>query len=112
MFTNEKLDDALGVPPDGEMRHVSQEQVNKIVAPHTFKMEKTLVERALNSNGKITPLVIDNNATGGLGLCNPSIFNDGDGKIIGNVRNVSYTLQHCERDMKFQTPWGRNPTHY
>ena len=106
MFKNEKLDEALGVAPEGEMRHVSQDKVERIVSPQKFKLEQTLVERALNSNGKITPLVIDSNATGGLGLSNPSIFNDGDGKIIGNVRNVSYTLHHCEKDMNFQTPWG------
>tara|TARA_R110000751_G_scaffold263489_1_gene362744 strand:+ start:42 stop:1067 length:1026 start_codon:yes stop_codon:yes gene_type:complete len=68
-------------------------------------MTKTLVQRAINAGGKLSPLIIDKNSTGGLGLCNPSIYND-DGNILGNVRNVSYTLHHCEGDMKFQTPWG------
>tara|TARA_R100000234_G_scaffold19512_1_gene10968 strand:- start:8684 stop:9691 length:1008 start_codon:yes stop_codon:yes gene_type:complete len=68
-------------------------------------MKQTLVERALNSGGKLTPLIVDNKETGGLGLCNPSIYIDNE-EILMNVRNVSYTLHHCEGDMKFQTPWG------
>ncbi len=68
-------------------------------------MKQTLVERALNNGGKLTPLLIDEKLTGGLGLCNPSIYMDND-EIIMNIRNVSYTLHHCEGDMKFQTRWG------
>ena len=63
-------------------------------------MKQTLVERALNSGGKLTPLIVDNKETGGLGLCNPSIYKDND-EILMNVRNVSYTLHHCEGDMKY-----------
>jgi hypothetical protein len=43
---------------------------------------------------------------------NPSILKDGKDTIV-NVRNVSYTLHHCDaqeqgsaREGRFQTPWG------
>ena len=38
MFKNEKLDEALGVAPEGEMRHVSQDKVERIVSPQKFKL--------------------------------------------------------------------------
>ena len=68
-------------------------------------MDTTLTERALDSGGKLSPLIVDKSMTRGLSLCNPSILMDGD-NILVNIRNVSYVLHHCEGDMKFQTRWG------
>ena len=77
------------------------------------KVCTTSVIRDAGEEGAVTPLIIDAALTGGLGLMNPSIFKDGDDWIV-NVRNVSYTLHHCDpeyiegdnQDGKFQTPWG------
>lgn len=77
------------------------------------KLCTTSVIRDAGEEGVVTPLIIDAALTGGLGLMNPSILKDGDDWIV-NVRNVSYTLHHCDpeyiegdnQDGKFQTPWG------
>jgi len=58
----------------------------------------------LNKGGSIHPLIIDSNKTGGLGLMNPSIFND-NGKILVNLRSVNYTFYHSEEKL-FQHPYG------
>jgi hypothetical protein len=83
----------------------------------TIEMQKlcttSIVDRALEEGGRIQPLIVDAEQTEGLGLMNPSIFKDED-KWIVNVRNVSYTLHHCDppmfegnnQDGRFQTPWG------
>jgi len=67
-----------------------------------------IVSAALDKGGSIHPLVIDSSLSKGTGLMNPSIIIDGKDTLI-NVRNVSYTLHHCdsiEGEGKFQTPWG------
>ena len=77
------------------------------------KLCTTSVIRDAGEEGVVTPLIIDAALTGGLGLMNPSIFKDGDDWIV-SVRNVSYTLHHCDpehkeesnQDGRFQTPWG------
>ena len=71
----------------------------------------TSIVKLAGDKGVITPLIVDSKLTGGLGLMNPTILKDGDDWIC-NVRNVSYTLHHCdppnkgEQDGRFQTPWG------
>ena len=59
----------------------------------------------LLQGGNIYPLIVPGNLTKGTGLCNPSIFIDGD-KIIGNIRNVHYDLFHSEFGQKFKSNWG------
>ena len=82
----------------------------------TVKMQElctTSIIKLAGEKGAITPLIIEGELTGGLGLMNPTILKDGD-EWITNVRNVSYTLHHCdppnpkgcEQDGRFQTPWG------
>ena len=71
----------------------------------------TSIVKLAGDKGVITPLIVDSKLTGGLGLMNPTLLKDGDDWIC-NVRNVSYTLHHCdppnkgEQDGRFQTPWG------
>jgi len=67
---------------------------------------QNLVDASLNEGGSIHPLLINSEESGGLGLCNPSIYDDGKNNFLVVVRNVSYTLHHNEGDQKFQTPWG------
>ena len=65
-----------------------------------------LVKRAVESGGKLAPLVIPNGLTSGTGLMNPSIFIDSDGDILVNLRHVNYTLYHAENKQKFSSRFG------
>ena len=65
---------------------------------------KTFAQVAFDRGGSIHPLIIDPNLTGGLGLMNPSIYND-NGKLIVNLRSVNYTFYHSEEKL-FQHPYG------
>ena len=70
-------------------------------------MKQSLIDKALEEGGRIEPLIIPSEKTGGLGLCIPSIFKlEAKDKYLVNVRNVSYYLHHCEGEQKYQTPWG------
>jgi len=70
-------------------------------------IKQSLVDKVLEEGGRIEPLIIPQEQSGGLGLCNPSIIKaKRKAEFIVNVRNVSYYLHHCEGDQKFQTPWG------
>lgn len=67
---------------------------------------------ALDNGGTIVPLIIPSEETNQTGLCNPSIYVDGD-DILVNIRNVGYTLQHSigakhykDEGGKFHTRWG------
>ena len=67
---------------------------------------------ALDNGGTIVPLIIPSEETNQTGLCNPSIYVDGD-DILVNVRNVNYTLLHSigakyykDEGGKFYTRWG------
>lgn len=65
---------------------------------------KTFAQVAFERGGSIHPLIINPNFTGGLGLMNPSIYND-NGKLIVNLRSVNYTFYHSEEKL-FQHPYG------
>jgi predicted GH43/DUF377 family glycosyl hydrolase len=62
------------------------------------------VKLALQSGGKIKPLLIDSKDLSGPSLTNPSVIVV-DGKILVNIRNVNYTLYHSELN-KFEHMWG------
>ena len=62
------------------------------------------VNRALANGGKIVPLIISADKTGGTGLFNPSVINV-DGRIFANIRHCQYTLYHSEKG-KYEHPWG------
>jgi hypothetical protein len=65
---------------------------------------KTFSQVAFERGGSIYPLIIDPKLTGGLGLMNPSIYND-NGKLLVNLRSVNYTFYHSEEKL-FQHPYG------
>ena len=65
---------------------------------------KTFAQVAFNGGGSIHPLIIDPKYTDGLGLMNPSIYND-NGKLLVNLRSVNYTFYHSEEKL-FQHPYG------
>ena len=65
------------------------------------------VKLALENGGTIKPLIIPSELTNGTGLCNPSIFVDGD-KIRAIVRHVNYTFYHIESSsslFKWESPF-------
>ena len=75
---------------------------------------RNLVRSVLSEGGIIKPLLIPSSVSTGLGLCNPSVFID-DGEIWLILRNVNYTLYHCENEQTFNNRWGPlsylNPEH-
>ena len=60
---------------------------------------------AINNGGSLTPLIIPSELTDGTGLCNVSLFMDGD-ELLANIRHVHYTLYHSEFNQKFYCKWG------
>lgn len=77
-------------------------------------LNRNFVRSVLAEGGTMKPLMIPAAASGGLGLCNPSVFID-KGEIWLILRNVNYTLYHCENEQTFNNRWGclsyLNPEH-
>lgn len=67
-------------------------------------MSENFVKLALENGGSIHPLIIPASELKGPGITNPSIYND-NGRILVNLRNISYTLYHSEK-RKFEHHWG------
>jgi hypothetical protein len=65
-----------------------------------------LVQKSVQSGGRLAPIVIPHGLTSGTGLMNPSVFVDEDGDILVNLRHVNYTLYHAEGSQRFPSPWG------
>lgn len=68
-------------------------------------MNRNLVKTVLSRGGSIIPLIIDPQYSKGLGLMNPSILIDKT-KILLNLRNINYTLYHCEGSQLLNGRWG------
>lgn len=65
---------------------------------------ENFVKIALENGGIIKPILIPPKDLTGPSLTNPSVLVTG-GKILVNIRNVSYTLYHSEKN-KFEHLWG------
>jgi predicted GH43/DUF377 family glycosyl hydrolase len=65
-----------------------------------------LVQKSVQQGGKLRPLIIPAEATGGTGLMNPSPFLDDDGELLLILRHINYTLYHSENDQRFPSVWG------
>jgi hypothetical protein len=65
-----------------------------------------LVQKSVQQGGKLRPLIIPAEATGGTGLMNPSPFLDDDGELLLILRHINYTLYHSENDQRFPSIWG------
>lgn len=65
-----------------------------------------LVQKSISNGGRLVPLIIPAEETGGTGLMNPSIFIDDDGDILCILRHINYTLYHSENDQRFPSVWG------
>lgn len=63
-----------------------------------------LSKKILDLNGSIHPLILPASITNGLGIMNPSIFNN-NGKLMLNIRVVNYTFYHSEKKL-FYHPFG------
>ena len=68
-------------------------------------MLNNISQIAINNGGSLTPLIIPSELTDGTGLCNVSLFMDGE-ELIANIRHVHYTLYHSEFNQKFYCKWG------
>lgn len=81
---------------------------------YTRMTNRCFVKSVLQNGGQIIPLLLDPRDSDGLGLCNPSIFID-DGAPWCILRNVNYTIYHCENNQTFNNRWGPlsylNPEH-
>lgn len=77
-------------------------------------VNRNFVKSVLAEGGTIRPLMINSADSAGLGLCNPSVFVD-RGEIWAILRNVNYTLYHCENEQTYNNRWGPlsylNPEH-
>jgi hypothetical protein len=68
--------------------------------------EKGLASYVLDMGGKIQPLILPPELTGGTGLMNPSVYFDNDvNKLYVNIRHINYTLYHSE-NRKFSHLYG------
>jgi hypothetical protein len=68
-------------------------------------VNRNLCKKVINNGGTLTPILINAKDSTGLGLMNPSVYND-NGSLILNLRNVNYTLYHCENGQIFNNRWG------
>lgn len=67
-------------------------------------MFENFVKYIVDRGGLLKTLIIDPKLTNGLGLMNPSVYND-NGKLIVNIRSVNYTLYNCETP-DYEHCWG------
>lgn len=75
-------------------------------------MFENIVSNLINDyDGLIKPLIIPADLTDGTGLCNPSIFVEGD-KIHLILRHVEYTLYICEGEQKYQSTYQGPLSYY
>jgi hypothetical protein len=68
-------------------------------------MQTNIVKHFIQQGGRIKPLLIPSSITNGTGLCNPSIFVDGE-DILVNIRHVGYNLYHSEKNQKYPSWHG------
>lgn len=68
-------------------------------------MENNFVKYCLSNGGEIQPLLIEANEIANVGLCNPTVYVDGD-KIRLILRNVNYCLWASDDEYKFTSPYG------
>ena len=62
------------------------------------------VKLALDNGGSIHPLILPHQELQGPSLTNPSVYND-NGRILVNLRNINYTLNHAEKN-KYENHCG------
>jgi predicted GH43/DUF377 family glycosyl hydrolase len=72
-------------------------------------METNFSKYIVTHGGYVKPLEIPVEMSEGLGLCNPSVFIDNDGKILCNIRRVNY-LFHQSLSYHWSSAYG--PTNY
>jgi len=70
-----------------------------------------LVKTIVDNDGMIKPIYIDNKDCGGTGLCNSSIIWS-EGKLRMILRNVEYTLYHCEGEQLYQSRYEGPLSYY
>lgn len=77
----------------------------EIERDYQFQNLPTLAKIALQSGGKIVPLILPYEYSKGTGVMNPSILKDDSGKLRVIIRHTNYILFHSERK-KHPHAWG------
>lgn len=72
-------------------------------------METNFCKYIITHGGYVKPLEIPTEMSEGLGLCNPSVFIDKDGKLLCNIRRVNYMF-HQSLSYHWSSAYG--PTNY
>ena len=60
----------------------------------------------VHAGGRLIPLILPSEISGGTGVMNPSIGYDPDGDLLVNIRSVNYAFYNCESKQKFPSIWG------
>lgn len=60
----------------------------------------------IQNGGEMYPLTISSETSGGMGLCNPSVLKDDDGRLRFVLRNVNYALWHSNDSDRFNSVYG------
>ena len=68
-------------------------------------IERNFCKSVISNGGKLVPLIINPQDSSGLGLMNPTILVE-DSRILVNIRNVNYSLYHCEGNQLINSRWG------
>tara|TARA_Y100000591_G_scaffold247537_1_gene218643 strand:+ start:15965 stop:16975 length:1011 start_codon:yes stop_codon:yes gene_type:complete len=72
---------------------------------------ENFIKDILDVSGIISPIYIDNKDSKGTGLCNASILYN-DNRLMMILRNVEYTLYHCEGEQQFQSRYEGPLSYY
>lgn len=68
-------------------------------------MQYNFARHCMTHGAVIRPLMTDPSASGGFGLCNPSVLDDGGtARII--LRNVNFAMWCCDDPHRFTSPYG------
>lgn len=66
----------------------------------------SLVNEVTRAGGRLIPLILPRELSGGTGVMNPSIGLDPEGDLLVNLRSVNYAFYNNESKQLFPSRWG------
>lgn len=69
-------------------------------------VETNFVDEVIQAGGRLIPLVLPRELSGGTGVMNPSIGLDPDGELLVNLRSVNYVFYNNEHMQRFPSRYG------
>lgn len=69
-------------------------------------VETNFVDEVIQAGGRLIPLVLPWELSGGTGVMNPSIGLDPDGELLVNLRSVNYVFYNNEHMQRFPSRYG------